>query len=411
MLTQTRVEKAPPGRYSDGKGSGLILEVTATGRRRWSQRIRVGGRVHEFGLGTYPEVGLAKARELAQATRAKALEAAQAGIDPVAARKAPAQGKRTVADTLTAWLAAHGPAWRGKRTARLARSSIERHAARLLTRPVEAVTLSEVRDVLAPVWSTAPVMAVRLRGFIEAIFDYAAAAGWRTAPNPAAWRGGLKPLLAKPSLVHQPRHHSALPWQTMARFMAALRDQPGMSARALELIALTACRSGEARGARWEEFDFVAAIWSVPAVRTKTGKAHRVPLPADVVAMLRSLPTMSVGGRVFPARTGDGVVTDTGLLKLFRRMDRADRAAGGPGYRDEGGRAASVHGLRATFRNWCGDTGQPRELAEAALSHSVGNATERAYARTDLLERRRTLMAAWADACAGHARLRVVALA
>ncbi|MBR0671152.1 tyrosine-type recombinase/integrase [Neoroseomonas soli] len=410
MLTEVQIKAARPGRYSDGRGDGLMLFVSPTGAKKWVQRIKVGARYREIGHGGHPEVGLAEARRRA----AEAKLQVAAGVDPIEARRQVQAVKaaplgRTLKDAVEGYIAAHGPAWRSPKTATLFRRSLEDHAAGLLARDPAGITLDDVHSVLAPIWSSKPVLAQKVRSRLEHSLEWSMAAGWRPhGLNPAAWRGAIRTLLAKPGKVTRNRHHPALPWSRIPEFIAALRDEVGNAARCLEWVVLTASRSGEARGATWSEIDLDSAIWAIPAARMKAGRAHRVPLSAPAVALLRAmLPKGGVKpaqGLIFPnSRTG-AEFSDAALLALLTRMDAGSTKAGGVGWRDEAGQKATPHGMRSAFRDWCGDAGHPREIAEAALAHAMGSATERAYARSDLFERRRVLMDAWAITCDGAAQ-------
>jgi len=366
-------------------------------------------RVRELGHGPWPRVTLTAARRLA----AEAKAAADRGIDPVAAKrtaKAAAAAAGTLRDAMEGYLAAHGPAWRGK-TEKLIRARLEQHAKGLLQRPVGEIGLEDVRAVLAPIWTTKPETAQRVRAHMEAALEWSIAAGWRSGPNPALWKGGLRPLLARPGAIRRVRHHPALDWRRVPAFLAVLRQQDGNASRCLELATLTAVRSGEARAARWEHIDLDAALWTIPV--TKTGKAHRVPLSATTLRLLRSmLPAdgkKPQAGLVFTNGKG-ATYSDMALLSCVKRLDVAATGAGEPGWRDEHGERVTPHGFRSSFRDWCGDTGQPRELAEMALAHAVGGEVERAYARSDLLERRRALMSAWGELCEGRAGASVAPL-
>lgn len=401
MLTEVQVRAAKPGRYSDGRGDGLMLFVSPAGAKKWVQRVKVGSRYRDIGHGSWPEVSVAEARRRAAEAKQQIAE----GIDPVEARRGAKAAEaaslgRTLRQAAEGYIAAHSPAWRSAKTAELFRKSLAQHAAVLLDRDPAGITLDDVHGVLAPIWSVKPVLAQKVRSRIEHSIEWAMAAGWRPhGLNPAAWKGALRTLLAKPSKVTRNRHHPALPWARVADFMAALRDENGNAARCLEWAILTACRSGEARGATWDEIDLEAGVWSLPAHRTKAGRLHRVPLSAAAVGLLRTMPR-SVG-LIFPNPRTGAPFSDAALLALIKRMDAGLVKAGGQGWRDERGEKITPHGFRSTFRDWCGETGQPREVAEAALAHAIGGATERAYARSDLFARRRALMDAWAAVCAG----------
>ena len=412
MLTAVQVKAlaARDGRHFVGDGSGLCLLVRG-GRdgakeARWVQRLRVSGKRREIGHGSYPRVSLAQARDKAR----KAMEAVEAGRDPLAEKRekkaamvaaASAAEKETFAAALDAYIGAHGAAWRSPKTAREVRSRLERHGKALMKKPVREVGKADVLAVLRPIWTAKPVLAQQIRARIEGILEWARAAGWRDGENPAAWRGGLKPLLAEPSKVTRNRHHPALPWEQVPAFLAALRQVDGLAARCLELVIFTAVRSGEARGARRAEFDLNAAVWTIPAGRMKAGKPHRVPLPAPAVALLRGTLPEKGEALVFPSPRGC-IYSDMSLLAVVKRMDAARTKAAGVGWRDEHGERVTPHGFRSSFRQWCGDTGQPREIAEHALAHAVGSETERAYARSDLFARRVRLMNEWAAWCEGQ---------
>jgi integrase len=245
------------------------------------------------------------------------------------------------------------------------------------------VSVEDVLRVLSPIWTTKTTMATIVRSRIELVLDYARAHGWRSGENPALWRGNLRSLLPPPAKVHRIEHRAALPWREAPSFLARLRAAPLMTGRCLAFLMLTATRSGEARGALWSEIDLDAAVWTIPAERMKAGKEHRVPLSAPALALLREIaPLRTDEPLVFLGAKAGRPLTDVALNKTPRRF---------------GLDGITVHGFRSTFRDWCADHGQPADLAEAALAHVTGSAVERAYARSDLLERRRALMAEWAD--------------
>jgi integrase len=222
---------------------------------------------------------------------------------------------------------------------------------------------------------------VRVRGRIELVLDWAAARGLRDGLNPARWRGHLDKLLPKPSKVNIPEHHPAVPVGDVGAFMRRLRAAEGMGARALEFCILTAARSGEVRGATWTEIDRDAKVWTVPAARMKAGKEHRVPLSAEALALLDALPRMADIDLLFPAPRG-GVLSDMTLTAVMRRMEVP----------------AVPHGFRSTFRDWASErSNYPRDVAEMALAHTIGDKVEAAYRRGDLFEKRRMMMADWAQ--------------
>jgi len=242
-----------------------------------------------------------------------------------------------------------------------------------------------VEKIIEPLWREKTETASRLRGRIESILDYAKARGWREGENPARWRGHIDNLLPQRSKVQRVAHHAAIPWREIGAFMQRLREHSSMSARCLEFLILTACRSGEIRGARWDEIDLDHAVWTIPAERIKGGREHRVPLSAPALAVLRKMAQLGTEGFVFPGLKAASALSDVALAKA---VDVA------------GGNGATVHGFRSTFRDWCAEaTNCPRELAEAALAHVLKDKTEAAYQRGDQLEKRRRLMADWAAFC------------
>lgn len=408
-LTDVRLRGAlAVGKHHDGKGTGLYLIVREGGGRAWGQRIRLpGGKVREIGHGTYPEVSLGEARRRAEAAQ----EQSRAGIDPVAVKQA-AKAEvavamdRTLRAALDGYIAAHGPAWRSPKTARIFRNSLEKHAARLLDRPVAEIDMDAVLSVLNPIWTTTPVLAQDIRARLEAVLEWATAARWRSGPNPAIWKGGLRPLLAKPSTLATVRHHPALPYVRVPAFITLLRQQDSAAAKCLLLTILTAVRSGEARGAVAEEFDLDAATWTIPAARMKRGKPHVVPLGAAALSLLKGM--LPASGLLFPSPMKTGAaLSDMAPLAVVKRMHEAAIECDEPGWTDEHGARVTPHGFRSSFRMWAAEQGHPRDLAEHCLAHAVGSQVEQAYQRSTLLAQRRVVMAAW-DAFCAKPSLRVV---
>jgi integrase len=251
--------------------------------------------------------------------------------------------------------------------------------------PVADITTGEVMRILQPLWNEKTETASRVRGRIESILDYAKARGWREGENAARWRGHLDHLLPQRSKVQRVEHHAALSWREIGAFMQRLRQNSGISARCVEFLILTACRSGEVRGARWEEINLEHAVWTISEQRIKAGREHRVPLSEPAMAVLHEIAQLGTGGLVFPGLKAGSALSDVALARVVH-------VAGGNG--------ATVHGFRSTFRDWCAETtNHPRELAEAALAHALKDKTEAAYQRGDLLEKRRRLMVDWAAFC------------
>ncbi len=382
-----------PGKHAVGGVDGLYLLVKDTGARSWVLRIVVGKRRQDIGLGGYPDVPLAQAREAARAMR----EQARAGTDPLAARRAArdaliaAQGRRLTFDEAARRChAARGAEFRNKKHRAQWINTLTTYASPTIgALPVDAIEASHLVNLLTPIWTTKTETATRLRQRIEAVLDWATVGGYRSGPNPAKWDGSLEHLLPKARKVRKVSHHAALPWQAMGDFMVRLRAAPGIAARALELAILTAGRSGEVRGATWQEFDLDAAIWTIPAARMKAGKPHRVPLSAPAVALLRALPRHRGNPLVFvgPKR---GALSENALLAVLRRL----------------GVDATTHGFRSSFKDWCRSaTRYPDEVSELALAHVNNDQTRAAYARDELLPARKRLMAEWAAYCAATPRV------
>jgi integrase len=398
-LTAIKVRTAPPGRYGDG--GGLYLQVRTPEARFWLFRYTPpGGKMREMGLGPASgpsAVSLAAARAKAR----KLHDGVREGHDPLADRDARAAAERAAAqqalaraktfrEVTTLYIDAHAVVWRNEKHRWQWRQTLEAHAfPHMGDLPVADITTAHVMATLEPIWHTTTETASRLRGRIESVLDYAKAREWRSGENPARWRGHIANMLPNPNKVQRVEHHAALPWADIGTFMAELRDESGMAARALEFTILTAARTGEVIGAQWSEIDMTAGIWTVPAARMKAGREHRVPLSDAAMTILRCLLPLGdtkPAGWVFNGpRTGQPL-SNMALLMLLRRMKRGD---------------LTTHGFRSTFRDWVAErTAYPREVAEAALAHTLGDKVEAAYRRGDLFDKRRNLMRDWADYCA-----------
>lgn len=372
-----------PGTHAVGGVSGLLLQI-GDGRRSWILRTMVGGRRRNIGLGPFPEVTLAEARE--EARRAK--QQVRRGIDPVEQRRAAREALTTAQARLmtfeTAARRCHAAREKEFRNAKHKRdwiSSLERHVFPVIGRmQVAEIELPHILAVLEPIWETRTDTATRVRQRIESVLTWATVSGYRGGDNPARWRGNLKEVLPAPTKIAKVKHHRALPWQDMPGFMGRLREQDGMGARALEFVILTAARSGEVRLATWEEIDLSERVWTVPGERMKSGRTHRVPLSDDAVALLEKLPRFEESPYVFPAVRG-GALSDNTLSAVCRRM----------------GVDAVPHGFRSSFKDWARSrTRYADEVSELALAHVGSDATRAAYARDELLPQRRRLMGDWA---------------
>jgi integrase len=395
-----------PGKYFDGQG--LYLRVQPNGSRQWVQRITIRGKRCEMGLGSPPAISLAMARKMALENRGKAMM----GGDPLAERRE-ARGGLTFADAMDKYLAAKLHEFRNTKHKRQWRSTLDTYALpELGPKLVAEISTQDVLKVLQPIWQSKTETAKRLRGRIEAVLSWATVSGHRKADNPARWKGNLSEILPKPSKVAKAGNQPALALADVPRWWADLATREGMAARALQFLTLTAARSGEVRGMTWAELDFepggaatiaTSATWTIPASRMKAGRPHRVALTPEAVAILESLPRMDGTPYVFFAPRG-GMLSDMSISAVMRRMQEAETKAGRAGYLDpQSKRPAVPHGLRSTFRQWAAEQGFPRDMAEIALAHFIGSDVERAYQRSDMLERRRDMMRAWASFLRGEA--------
>ncbi|MEZ5962014.1 MAG: tyrosine-type recombinase/integrase [Hyphomonadaceae bacterium] len=383
-----------PGLHADGGGLYLQVTLGADGavRRSWLLRFTApDGRRREMGLGSAELVGLCDARDAALAARKQVA----AGVDPIAARtahRAEVRAKRkpmTFRECADAYMESHAAGWKNAKHRWQWRNSLELYAYPVFGKAgVDAIDVNQVVEILDPIWTTKTETASRLRGRIEAILDWAAVRGHRKGDNPARWRGHLQKALPVIKKSLRVKHHPALPYAQMPSFMSELGTVPGISARALEFCILTATRTGETIHARWEEIDLNAGLWIIPAARMKIPREHRVPLSAAALALLRSLNVSATNENdfIFAGRKPGAALSNMAMLMTLKRMRRND---------------LTTHGFRSSFRDWAAEkTDFPREVAEAALAHSIGSQVEAAYRRGDLFDKRRALMDAWADFCA-----------
>jgi len=381
-LTALKVKTTGPGIYSDG--GGLYLCVSSTPTRTWVYRFSWRGTRPEMGLGSVESgVGLAEAR----ADRDKYRQILRSGRNPIEVRqeerralaKRPTFGE--IADEL---LKSKEREWRSAKHREQWRSSLTEGIATLRSRPVDEIDTEAVLSVLKPIWFEKPETASRLRGRLEAVLDAAKAQGHRSGENPAAWRGHLSRLLPKrPKLKRG--HHAAMAYRDIPTLMEKLRSELAIAARALEACILTATRTGEILGAKWSEISRREKVWTIPAPRMKAAREHRVPLSGRAITIVDSLSESRTCEFVFPSPRGERPLSHVAMAKVLTRLGVAD---------------ATVHGFRSAFRDSAGnETNFPREVAEAALAHVVGDKAEQAYRRSDALEKRRKLMEAWAAYC------------
>lgn len=379
-LTAIEVKRiTEPGRHPVGTVPGLMLMVRENGVKGWVLRAMVKGKRADIGLGGYPGVTLADARKRAQAMR----EEIDQGIDPRDKKKAAKAELMTFQRAADEYIKLHRAGWKNAKHAQQWENTLATYVFPIIgALPVKDVDNPHVLKVLTPHWNTKNETMVRVRSRIELVLAWAMSSGHRERGlNPAAWRGNLASSLPKPSKVNNRQHHAAMPWQDVPEFMRKVAHVEGMSARCLEFTILTACRSGEARGATWEEIDLGGKVWNIPADRMKAGRAHRVPLADRVVKLLEALPRIEGETLVFPGSREKTPLSDMSLTMLLRRH--------APGF--------TAHGFRSSFRDWAAETtSYPGEVCEMALAHAVGDAVEAAYRRGDLFAKRAALMQDWA---------------
>lgn len=389
VLTPLAVKNAKPGRHADG--GGLHLLVKDSGARSWVYRFMLGGKSRDVGLGAagVGGISLAAARDARDALRIKV----KAGTDPLEERQrraadaiAEAQMAKVAGITFRSvseiYMESNWESWRNDKHRHQWKSTMATYVYPVIgDLPVAEVSTNHVLQILEPIWRSKAETASRVRGRIETILDAAKARGYREGENPARWRGHIAQIL--PARARLTRgHHKAMPYENIPTFFAALHQREAIAALALEFTILTAARTGEVIGAKWDEIDLAKAVWTIPANRMKAGKEHRIPLPLRAVEILKSTHELRKEG-LFPTVKG-GALSGMAMAMLLRRI----------------GVDVTVHGFRSSFRDWCAEcTGYAHEVAEMALAHTIDNKVERAYRRGDLFEKRRRLMDDWAAYC------------
>jgi integrase len=386
LLTAAVVKQAnKPGYLSDG--GGLVLQVSKTGAKSWLFRYRSSlGKIREMGLGGLTSVSLADARRQADRVRLARSE----GHDPLEQkRERESQSKREAAGSVSfkscaeQYIALNSPSWQNAKHAAQWQSTLETYVYSFLgNEPIAEINTQLVTQVLEPIWNVKPETASRVRQRMERILSWATVKELRTGANPAQWRGHLDHVFPKRSKVRSVVHHRALPPQHVPDLMAALSQDDCTASRALRFLTLTACRTNEVVGAKWSEIDLDGKLWIIPKERMKARRAHRVPLSRPALRLLKEMAKNQAGEFVFWFQKPDRPLSNMAMLTLLRRMKRND---------------VVPHGLRSTFRTWAAEfTHYPREVCEQALAHTISSATEAAYQRGDLLQRRRQLMEDWA---------------
>jgi len=380
------------GYHPVGGVAGLNLQISKAGTKSWVLRVKVGEKRREIGLGGYHPSGngVAMAREKAQQIRDEIV----AGVDPIAQRQINRQSivqaqleekamQWTFRACAEAYIKAKSPGWKSVKHASQWANTLETYAyptiGNLLVRNIN---IGHITAIIEPYWATKNETISRVRNRIELVLDWATVRKYRSGDNPARWKGNLdKAGLADRNVVGKVTGHKSLPFTQLFTFMEKLRKQKGYGSRCLELVVLTACRSGEARLAKWAEFDMTEKTWNIPGERTKSDRPHRVPLSEEVMALLNGLERMEGTELLFPGKKESAPISDMTMRKVMRDM----------------GLDAVPHGFRATFSSWtASSTAYPFEVREMALAHKIADGTVAAYQRSDLFEKRRNLMADWA---------------
>lgn len=383
-VSPRRVASAGPGKYGDG--GGLRLVVLKPGARNWVFRFTLRGKRREMGLGRYPDVGLADERKLAGECRYQVRE----GADPIEERRVESETVPSFTSCAAQYIRAHRRGWRNAKHARQWISTLKTYVRPVIgAKPVDALETEDILKVLTPIWTTRTETAKRVQSRMENILDFAAARKYRDPLSPARWQGHLDKLLPPPSKVRTIKHRPAMPYTDVPAFMAELGKNGSISAQALMFMILTAARTSEVLLARWDEFAFDDAIWSIPAARMKGRREHRVPLSCEALDILRALPRTDRNSFIFPGARYGKPLSNMAMLQVMRGM----------GYGINGDRGPYVpYSFRSSFRDWTGEVSNiPRDVAEMALAHAIENKVEAAYRRGDLFGKRVKMMDAWAN--------------
>ncbi len=394
-LSSRKIETAKPGKYEDG--GGLRLVVSNAGARKWVLRFTINGKRREMGLGSFPDVGLAEARDKASECRTQARD----GIDPIEARQTEPEKIPTFTTCAARYIRAHRRGWKNTKHARQWVSTLKTYARpEIGSKKVDTIATEDILKILSPIWTIKTETAKRVQGRIENILDYAAAHKYSDPLNPARWRGHLDKLLPRPSRVKKVTHHPAMPHTEVPAFMKKLAGNDNISALALRFLILTATRTSEVLQTKWNEIELDAAVWVIPAERMKSRREHRVPLSDTALTILNALPRVDGNPYIFPGNRQGRPLSNMAMLQLMRGM--------GYGVNCQLG-AYVPHGFRSSFRDWSGEVSSfPRDVAEMALAHVIENKVEAAYRRGDLFDKRRKMMQEWAsyiDKCKTRAEI------
>lgn len=372
-LKASQIGKATkPGMQNDG--GGLYLRTSKTLSQSWVYRYRQHGRLIDMGLGSASDVKLSEAREIADTAR----KAVKAGRDPKVAIRQPT-GPMTFSTAAEEYIESHSPKWSNAKHRDQWANTLKTYANPIIGRlPVDSIEIHHIEAILKPIWYTKTETASRVRMRVESVLAWATAKGYRQGFNPAVWRGNLDQLLPPRAKVQKAKHFAALPYSDLPAFYQDLKASSSITSKALRFTILTACRTSEVINAQWGEFD--GDLWLIPAERMKARREHRVPLSESAVTLIDTIPKQA--SWVFPGMKPDKPLSNMAMLQLVRKKS--------PGM--------TVHGMRSAFRDWAAEeTSHESEVVEMALAHVIGNKTEAAYRRGDLLAKRRKLMDAWAD--------------
>lgn len=372
-LSQKVIEKiTTAGIYQDK--NGLMLKVRPGGSKSWTLRYQVDGLRHDIGLGSFPAVSLADARKKAIEYRAQINK----GIDPIAERKEKALASIRLKDAVLTFIDRNKAGWSTKHTSQWENSMEEYVFPVIGDVVVRDVDTPHILKVLDPIWTAKHETASRVRNRLERVLDQEKALGHRSGENPARWKGHLQNLLASVQVAPEPME--AMEYSRLPYFMRILDGENSRAARCLQFLILTACRTNEAMGARWDEIDWITRVWTIPAERMKGDEAHQIPLSEEAIQVLKETGTRNRSELIFPGARTTNMLADNALRRLLKKL----------------GENCTVHGFRSTFRTWADEkTAFSHEVCEKAIAHVVGTPTSRRYSRGNLLEKRRPLMAKW----------------
>lgn len=387
-LSAMAVANAKPGKHFDGQG--LHLVVSKSGAKKWVFRYGRNGTRTEMGLGGYPKVSLAKARELAQQARLQLIN----DIDPVAHRKSLKTQHKQTTPTFSAcareYIELNQASWSNLKHRSQWTNTLETYAFPYIGNiPIDEVTTEQIKKLLVKIWTSKNETAKRVQTRIAKIFDYAKAHQLLKSENPARWQGHLEMLLPRPSTIKKEKHHPAMPYKELPSFWREISNSQSVSSYALRLLILTACRTSEVLQAKWNEFDFEENVWIIPAERMKAKREHRVPLSEAALKLLKAQPRVVGSPYLFPGGKSGSHLSNMALLKYMRDLGYGPKGQNGP---------YVPHGFRSSFRDWAGEVSYyPQDVAEMALAHTIKNKVEAAYRRGDLLEKRREMMKDWSE--------------